>query len=147
MLEDAEIENQHLTEQLEECLTVGRAGPGSVGSANDECQSASYGGVAAGATGVSNPYSYGHANTLTLSALEQRLALAESRRDELSNALEEASAGNKRLEADVASLQRQLAAVRRGQDPSTVDDFERVPQVRIGRVVFARTWGLEASGG
>ncbi len=121
LLEDAEIENQHLTEQLEEVLTAGRAGPGSVGSVAEEAQSplpygAGPGHVAAGHTGASsNPYSYGHAATLTLSALEQRLAMAEARRDELAAALEEAAVVNRRLEEELAAGRQQpAAALRRG---------------------------------
>lgn len=120
LLEDAEIENQHLTEQLEEVLTAGRAGPGSVGSVAEEAASplpygAGPGHVAAGHTGASsNPYSYGHAATLTLSALEQRLAMAEARRDELAAALEEAAAANRRLEEQLAAGRQQPAALRRG---------------------------------
>ncbi|GLC55994.1 hypothetical protein PLESTB_001052900 [Pleodorina starrii] len=125
LLEDAEIENQHLTEQLEECLTAGRKGPDSVGSVAEECQSSYNGSAAAGTTGASNPYSYGHANTLTLSAFEQRLAMAEGQRDELTASLAEASATNRRLEADVAALQQELAAVRRGLDPSMSGGLDR----------------------
>ncbi|GFR47585.1 hypothetical protein Agub_g9317 [Astrephomene gubernaculifera] len=122
LLENAEIENQHLTEQLEECLTDGRKGADSAGSVAEECQSSYGGSVAAGATGGNNPYSYGHANTLALSAFEQRLAMAEGRRDELSAALDEALAANRRLEADVAELQRQLTSGRRRRNPLPLDD-------------------------
>ncbi|GIM05542.1 hypothetical protein Vretimale_9986 [Volvox reticuliferus] len=125
LLEDAEIENQHLTEQLEECLTGGRKGPGSVGSAAEECQSSYGGSAAAGATGASNPYSYGHANTLTLSAFEQRLAMVESQRDELSASLAESSLTNRRLEAEVAALQQELAGVRQQLNASTSGALER----------------------
>ncbi|GLI62410.1 hypothetical protein VaNZ11_005030 [Volvox africanus] len=125
LLEDAEIENQHLTEQLEECLTGGRKGPDSVGSAAEECQSSYGGSAAAGATGASNPYSYGHANTLTLSAFEQRLAMVESQRDELSANLAESSLTNRRLEAEVAALQHELTAVRQQLDAGTSGALER----------------------
>ncbi|GIL59068.1 hypothetical protein Vafri_14027 [Volvox africanus] len=126
LLEDAEIENQHLTEQLEECLTGGRKGPDSVGSvAAEECQSSYGGSAAAGATGASNPYSYGHANTLTLSAFEQRLAMVESQRDELSANLAESSLTNRRLETEVAALQQELAAVRQQLDAGNSGASER----------------------
>jgi hypothetical protein len=136
LLEDAEIENQHLTEQLEEYLTGGRKGPDSVGSAAEECQSSYGGSAAAGATGASNPYSYGHANALTLSAFEQRLAMAEGQRDELLANLANVHAANKQLESSVATLQKELAVARRGLESSGSGSLERsLTQVNHRRAV------------
>lgn len=127
LLEDAEIENQNLTEQLEEYLTGG--GPGtarSVGSAAEETQSTysgAGGGGAAGATGGTGPgaSSYGDYASLTHSALEQRLALAEARRDEVASALEDASRANRRLTTEARHLQEQLSAAQQAREALEAD--------------------------
>lgn len=162
MLEDAEIENQHLTEQLEEYLTGAATGAaGSAASVAEESQSPSVHmmgrgmGTAATPSAVSGGggggYTYGAEAALTMSALEQRVALAEARRDELSTALEEAARQAKRTAVEIRALQDQLAAaahdaeVRDGDIHAVVQRFCTVcdvdPEVVLGAALYAKVRG------
>lgn len=160
LLEDAEIENQNLTEQLEEYLTGGGA-VRSAGSAAGESQStysnatpAAGGGAAAGAAAA---YSYGDNTSLALSALEQRLALAEARRDEVSAALDEAARGNRRLTLDVRELQGQCSSLQRANEQlqavttAAVQRFADVckvdPEAVLGPELAAQVSGRGRAGG
>jgi hypothetical protein len=130
LLEEAEIENQHLTKLLEDSFVAGgRPGLSSAASVNEEAASTSLGGP--GLVGHGSPgaaFSYGHVNNLALSAVEQRLALAEAQRDELSQALREANALNKHLEAEAAGVRRQLSGGgrRRSSDAASRADSEEL---------------------
>lgn len=163
LLEDIEVENQHLTEQLEEYLRS-PAAVGSMGGADAAHHASAVGltrasslstrtAVTAGSLGSSSGYApYGGDASLTMSALEQRVAMAEARRDELSAALEQASWQGKNSSQELGALQEQVAMlrydleVREGELHAVVQRFTTVcdidPEMVLGAALNAKVRGV-----
>lgn len=158
LLEDIEVENQHLTEQLEEYLrspaAVGSMGGADAASAVGLTRASSLSTRTAVTAGSpSSGYApYGGDASLTMSALEQRVAMAEARRDELSAALEQASWQGKNSSQELGALQEQVAMlrydleVREGELHAVVQRFTTVcdidPEMVLGAALNAKVRGV-----